>query len=120
MTTLNSAFETELAQEDEGHESGSESFNIPTPHSRALRVYHVSTMENLSFDPANFGQSPTTQEHCEENSPQRYRCHSSTCCQLVLTCSDDEGPVRPQHSSMAVSSPAHRSADLSSPEYHHR
>ena len=29
MTTLNDAFEHELAQEDEGYESGSESSNIP-------------------------------------------------------------------------------------------
>ena len=35
VTTLNNAFETELAQEDKGYESESESFNIPTPLSRA-------------------------------------------------------------------------------------
>ena len=31
VTTLNAAFESKLALEDEGHESGSENFNIPTP-----------------------------------------------------------------------------------------
>ena len=31
MTTLNAAFENKLALEDEGYESGSENFNIPTP-----------------------------------------------------------------------------------------
>ena len=41
VTTLNDTFETELAQEDKGYESGSENFNIPTPLSRALRIYHV-------------------------------------------------------------------------------
>ena len=51
VTTLNYAFETELAKEDKGYESGSESFNIPTPLSRALRIYHVSTREELSFNP---------------------------------------------------------------------
>ena len=40
-------------------------------------VYHVSTMEHLSFDPANFGPSPTSPEHHEEYSPQGYRCCSS-------------------------------------------
>ena len=30
MTTLNDAFKWELAQEDEGYESGSENINIPT------------------------------------------------------------------------------------------
>ena len=55
VTNLNDAFETELAQEYEGYESGSESFNMPTPLSRAPRIYHVSMMEHLSFNPTNFG-----------------------------------------------------------------
>ena len=36
MTTLNDAFECELAQEDEGNESGIESLNIPTPLHRTV------------------------------------------------------------------------------------
>ena len=79
VTTLNDTFETELAHEDKGYESGNESFNILIPLSRAPRVYHVSTMEDLYFDPANCGQSSTTPEQQEENSPQRYRCCRSTC-----------------------------------------
>ena len=31
MTTLNAAFESKLALEDEGYDSGSKNFNIPTP-----------------------------------------------------------------------------------------
>ena len=31
VTTLNAAFECKLALEDDGYESGSENFNIPTP-----------------------------------------------------------------------------------------
>ena len=31
MTLLNAAFESKLALEDQGYESGSENFNIPTP-----------------------------------------------------------------------------------------
>ena len=69
VTTLNSVFETEPAQEDEGYESGSESLNIPTPLSRMQGVYHVSTWEELSFHPANCGKLPTTPEHYEEHSP---------------------------------------------------
>ena len=52
MTTLNDAFEWELALEDEGYKSGSESLSIPTPLCRAPCLYHVSTCENLSFRPA--------------------------------------------------------------------
>ena len=123
VTTLNNAFETELAQEDEGYESGSESLNIPTSLSRALRVYHVSTMEGLSFDPANLGQLPTTPEHHEEHSPWGYRHCRFTFCQLVFTSWDKESPVRPsgrcgQHSSINDRSPVCRLVAITSPEYH--
>ena len=94
VTILNDAFVTELVQEDEVYESGSESFNIPTPLSRAPRIYHVSRREEFSFDPGNFGPSPTTPEQCEWTSCHRYRCHSFTWHQLVFTSSNDESPVR--------------------------
>ena len=42
-------FECELAQEDTGYESGSESSKLPTPLHKAPQLYHVSTQENLSF-----------------------------------------------------------------------
>ena len=71
------AFEAELAQEED--ESGRESFNIPTPLSQASRIYHVSTMEELSFDPTNISLSPTPPEHYEGHSLCRCRCHSFTC-----------------------------------------
>ena len=48
-------FEKELTQEDEGYESGSETFHIPTPLRRAPRVYHVSMVDDLSFNLDNFG-----------------------------------------------------------------
>ena len=120
VTTLNDASETELAKENKGYESGSESFNIPTPLSRALRTYHVSTGEELSFYPTNFDQSPTTPEQHEENSPHRYRHCSLTHCLLVFTSSDDESAVRPQPSSTDTSSPAHRSAAFSSAEHNNQ
>ena len=123
VTTLNNALETELAQEDEGYKSGSESCNIPTPLSRAPRIYHVSMMEDLSFYPANFGQSPTTTEQHEEHSSQRHRHHSFSCHWLVFTSSDDESPMTPskqinQHSSTNARSPVHRRAEHSSPVHH--
>ena len=51
MTSLNYTFEKELTQEDEGYESGSKSFNIPTPLRRVPQIHHISTSENLSFNP---------------------------------------------------------------------
>ena len=51
MTTLNAAFESKLALEDEGYEGGSENFNIPTPLRRTSKIHHVSNVENTSFDP---------------------------------------------------------------------
>ena len=41
VTTLNAAFENKLALEDEGYESGSESFNLPTPLRKTSRIHHV-------------------------------------------------------------------------------
>ena len=38
VTMLNAAFEQKLALEDEGYESGSENFNIPTPLRRTLKI----------------------------------------------------------------------------------
>ena len=120
VTTLNDAFKTELAQKDKGYESSmSESFNIPTPLRRPLWINHVSTMEDLSFNPVNFGQTPTAPEQHEEPSPCRNRCCSISCHQLVFTISDDESPVRPSArdnpcSSAKARSPVHRRAELSS------
>ena len=51
MTTLNAAFESKLALEDEGYESGSKNFNIPTPLRRTSKIHHISSVENASFDP---------------------------------------------------------------------
>ena len=50
-TTLNATFESKLALEDEGYESGSENFNIPTPLQRPSNIHHISSIKNASFDP---------------------------------------------------------------------
>ena len=49
---LNAAFESKLTLEDKGYESGSENFNIPTPLRQTSRIHHVSSDENISFDPS--------------------------------------------------------------------
>ena len=51
LTMLNATFEQKLALEDEGYESSSENFNIPTPLRRTSMIHHVSSIENASFDP---------------------------------------------------------------------
>ena len=50
MTTLNAAFESKLALEDEGYESGSKNFNIPIAPRCTPRIQHVSS-DGISFDP---------------------------------------------------------------------
>ena len=50
MTTLNAAFESKLTLEDEGYESGSKHFTIPTPLRHTSRILHVSSDDNISFD----------------------------------------------------------------------
>ena len=123
VTTQNDTFATELAQNDKGYESGSESLNGPTTLSRAPRIYHVSMVGDLSFNPANFGQSPTTLEQHAESSPHRYRGHSITNYQLVFISLDDESPVRPSvhHSQLSSDndrSHSPRGADASSSVHH--
>ena len=51
VTTLHAAFESKLTLEDEGYESGSENFNIPIPLRCTVRIHHVSSDDNISFDP---------------------------------------------------------------------
>ena len=51
VTTLNATFESKLALEDEGYESGSKNFNIPTLLRRTSKIHHVSSVKNVSFDP---------------------------------------------------------------------
>ena len=51
VTTLNAKFESKLALEDDDYESGSEKFNKPTPLRRTSKMYHISSVENASFDP---------------------------------------------------------------------
>ena len=85
--------------------------------------YHISTVEDLSFNPANFGQSPTTPGQHARSSLHRYRGCSITCCQLVFTSSDDESPEKPseqhsQHSSANDRGHSPRGADTSSSVHH--
>ena len=66
MTTLNAAFESKLAMEDKGYESGSKNFNIPTPLRRTSKIHPVSIVENTSFhpDPVTPCSTDTSKSHC--------------------------------------------------------
>ena len=79
VTTLNAAFESQLILEDEGYESGSDNFNIPNPIGCTARNYHVSSDDNISFDPITQCSTGTSQSHCK---PVQ--------CQLSFSTSDDE------------------------------
>ena len=123
VTTLNDAFEVELAQEDECYESGSENFCNPTPLCRTLRVYHVSMVDDFTFNLMNFGQSPAPLEQLAEPSSHRHRSHNPTHFCLVFTSSTDERPIRSSewHSTPSTTnarSPTPRDADVSSLVHH--
>ena len=45
------SFEWKLALEDEGYKSSSENFNMPTPLRKTLKIHHVSSIKNASFNP---------------------------------------------------------------------
>ena len=66
VTTLSAAFESKLALEDEGYESSSENFNIPTPLRRTSKIHHISSVRNVSFNPAPITphNTGTRQSHC--------------------------------------------------------
>ena len=51
MTTLNAAFEWQLALADKGYESSSDTINLPTPLRKMQRIHHVSSNKNASFNP---------------------------------------------------------------------
>ena len=63
MTTLNAAFEQKLALEDEGYESSSENFNIPTPLRKTPKIHNVSSIKNALFDPNLVTPCSTVQSH---------------------------------------------------------
>ena len=65
VTRLNAAYESKLTLEDEGYESGSENFNIPTPLKRTSKIHHVSSDENISFGPATPHRMCTSQSCCK-------------------------------------------------------
>ena len=67
-----------MALEDEGYESCSENFNIPTPLRRTLKIHYVSSVENASFDP-----DPVTQHSIKESHLR------PVCRQLTYSSSDD-------------------------------
>ena len=51
MSALIAAFESKLPLEDEDYESGNENFNIPTTPRHTPRIHHVSSDNNISFNP---------------------------------------------------------------------
>ena len=80
VTMLNATFETKLALEDKGYESGSENFNIPTPLRRTSKVHDVSSTENASFDP-----NPVTPHSTGTKEP-----HCRLLCQCLTFSSSEE------------------------------
>ena len=66
MTTLNTTFESKLTLEDEGYDSGSKKFNIPTPLRRTSKVHHISSVQNVYFDPHPVmpHSTDTKESHC--------------------------------------------------------
>ena len=79
MTMLNDTFERELTLADEAYESGSKTSNLPTPLRWTLRIHHVFSNENISFNPSTPGTTATSQSNCKP-----------VCHWLSFSSSDDE------------------------------
>ena len=86
VTTLNAASESKLALEDEGYENGSENYNIPTPLIRTTKIQHVSSVENVSFDP-----DPATACSTHTREPH----HRPVCRCLTFSCSEEDEDDNP-------------------------
>ena len=93
MTMLNDAFERELALTDEGYESGSKTSNLPTPLRRTSRIYHISSDENISFNPS----TPCTTAARQFN-------HKPVGHNLSFSSSDDEDTPSVHNSSLTSTS----------------
>ena len=65
VTMLNDAFDRELALADEGYESGSKTSNLPIPLRWTSRIHHVSSDENIPFDPSTPCTTATSQSNCK-------------------------------------------------------
>ena len=102
MTTLNAAFENKLALEDEGYESGSENFNIPSPLQKTTKNHHVSSVENASFDP-----DPVTP--CSTSTRAPY--HRPVCLQLSFSSSKDDDDEIPTNESPSPNNAMQHHAD---------
>ena len=63
VTMLNYAFEKELALADKGYDSGSKTSNLPTPLRWTSRIHHVSSDENISFNPSTPCTTATSQSN---------------------------------------------------------
>ena len=81
VTTLNATFESKLALEDKGYESGSENFYIPTPLRQTSKIHDISSVNNASFDPDPVTpcSTGTRESHCRPV----HRC-------LTLSSSEEE------------------------------
>ena len=88
VTTLNAAFESKLALEDEGYDSGCENFHIPTALRRIFRIHHIPSDENISFDPLT------------PHSMHTYKSqHKPVQCHLTFSSSDDKDTLPVNNSS---------------------
>ena len=86
VTTLNATFQSKLALEDEGYESGSENFNIPTPVRQTSRIHHISSVQNASFDPDPV--TPHSSSSRESHHRLVHRC-------LIFSSSEEDDDVIP-------------------------
>ena len=78
VTMLNATSEQKLALEDEGYESSSENFNIPTSLRRTSKIHHIISIENASFNPVPVTPHSTRQPHL------RPVCRRLTCTPLMM------------------------------------
>ena len=90
VIALNAAFTQQLSLADKGYESGSDTVDLPTPFRKTPHIYHVSSMEHASFNPA----------------------HTTPCSIVTITpCSSPQTPTRPVHCHLSFNSNSDQDPD---------
>ena len=80
VTTLNAAFEQQLALADECYESASHTINLPTPLRKTPRIHQVSSIKHASFNP-----DPVTLQNMFQTLPDQYADDYHSVHQMTVT-----------------------------------
>ena len=89
VIALNAVFTQQLSLADEGHESSSDTVDLPTPLRKTPCIHHVSSTEHVSFNPVHTApcNTVTITPQSPPQTPTRL-----VCCHLSFSSDGDQDP----------------------------